>query len=1017
MNKTIILISSFLLLLKFPSVPVETSSNFISQASSKQSYCQIEPERGEFLSTQQMQTLASQITVKVTGDNNGGSGTILGKQGNYYLVLTNFHVVRGVNKINLKTFDGNTYPAEIVSQSKFKKSDLALLKFQTNQNYCVPPIAESIINTTGLPVMAAGYSAEKGEIVFRPGEVKQIPGQALKEGYQIGYTSDVEQGMSGGAIISSDGTLIGINGRSAYPILNTGYVYENGKKPTDAEIQKMRKVSWGIPVSTVLAQVNTNILTAYSLPLPEAIIGTPPLMLTGWLGELEKKAKQFTVKIDSTSGGNGSGIIIAKSGDTYTVLTAAHVVCEKKPGTKPCRNYSYEIIAPDGKKYSVEKSTIKTEEGVDLGVLKFKSQQSYRVATLADYNPNRDDYMFTAGYPKLGNESPWRFTPGRIFDKEQGLLVTRQSDFQSDTSGKLQTASSLTGGYELVYTSITYGGMSGGPVLDSLGRVIGIHGRAEGEQAIDEKTQDCGVNYGCKVQLGYSLGIPISTFLGLTKRFGVQAQKVENKKAPQLTAQKVKSIQEAVLSAKVDTGNAKASQWLERGNQLWRLRRYKEAIKAYDEAIKQKPAFVYLAYYGKALALGKLGKGKEGLAALKQAVELKKDFVAAWQTLSVVYKELKQPENALVTIDKAIQLQPQNPNLYNEKSVALSRLKRYPEAQSAINKAIKLAPRSAFYANRGTLYAQQKESDLALADYNEAIRINPNFSMVYNNRGIIYREQKKWELALAGYNKVIQINPNDGYAYNNRGNLYKDWKKWDLALDDYNKAIKINPNDAGAYNNRGNLYKDWKKWELALVDYNEAIRINPKFAIAYYNRGNLYKNWKKWELALADYNKAIQINPNDGDAYNNRGIIYTVQKKWELALVDYNKAIQINPNNAIAYNNRGNLYKDWKKWDLAEADFSKAIQINPNYASAYNSRGNFYAEQKKWDLAEADFSKAIRIDPNYAINYILRGMFYYRTGDKQRAIQDLQQAAQLLQVQGNTVAYKQVMDLLKKLQE
>mgnify|MGYP001801848601 FL=1 len=67
-----------------------------STANDVNNICEIESEE-DFLSPQQMQTLANKITVKVTGDNNGGSGTFLAKQGNSYLVLTNAHVVRGVN--------------------------------------------------------------------------------------------------------------------------------------------------------------------------------------------------------------------------------------------------------------------------------------------------------------------------------------------------------------------------------------------------------------------------------------------------------------------------------------------------------------------------------------------------------------------------------------------------------------------------------------------------------------------------------------------------------------------------------------------------------------------------------------------------------------------------------------------------------------------------------------------------------------------------------------------------------
>ncbi len=1009
MNKTIVLIAG-LLFLPFPTFAAETSSHTVSQAGVETSSCEIKAENGETgeYSEKQQQTLAKRITVRVIGDNNGGSGTLLAKKGNTYLVVTNSHVVRGVNSISLQTSDDKTYTAQIVPNTNFDKFDLALLQFQSNQNYCLPnEIAASVPNTK-TPVIATGYSSEKGQIVFRQGTIQQIASRPLKEGYQIGYSSDIEQGMSGGAILNSRGELIGINGRSAYPILNTGYVYPDGSRPTESEIKQMRKFSWGIPISTFLAQVNTEILTAYSLPVPNIRDGQSQPNLTGWLQDLEQKAKQFTVKINNNKGGNGSGVIIAKEGNTYTVLTSAHVFGESSNSTKLCDRCEYEIIAPDNQAYPVERSTIKVEVGVDLAVVKFTaSNQNYQVATLANYNPNSYNYMFTAGYPKLGDNSPWLFTMGQIFDKERGLLQSKQSDFKTDTSGKLQTASSLTGGYELVYSSITYGGMSGGPVLDSQGRVIGIHGRAEAEEG--------------RIQLGYSLGIPISTFLGIATRFRVQAQKVETDPAPQLNAQQIKAIQDAVLSTDVSTGNTTANQWLERGNKLWRLRRYQEAVKAFDEAIKQNPNFVHLAYYGKSLALDWDEKGQEAIAALEKAVNLKNNFVDGWTTLSAVYRKSNQLEQALRAIEKAIQLQPkdkqENPNLYNEKWSVLQELKRYIEAEAAITKAIALNPRAAFYNNRGVLYYEQKKWELALADYTKAIAINPEHTDAYNNRGLLYFEQKKWELALADYNKTIVINPQLAQAYNSRAVLYYEQKKWELALADYTKAIAINPDDALAYYNRGVLYKELQKWDLALADYTKAIAINPELADAYTNRGVLYSEQKKWELALADFTKAITINPEDAFAYNNRGLLYKELQKWDLALADYNKAIAINPQLAQAYTNRGTLYSEQKKWELALADFTKAITINPQLAEAYTNRGLLYEELQKWDLALADYNKAIAINPQLAQAYYNRGLLYSKKGDKQKAIQDVQQAAKLFQTQNNTAAYELAMNFLKELQK
>jgi tetratricopeptide (TPR) repeat protein len=922
-----IAIISCLLLLPYPVSAIETQTKTTKLLTQSSQTCKLQPADPEngIYSDSQLQTIAKQITVRVRDKERGASGTIFARKGNSYLVVTNSHVVRRINNINIITADGQKYAAKILPNTNFDKFDLAIVEFTSNQKHCLPSeIAERIASfdiNLETQVMAAGYAVSEDKLVLTTGKIQQIISQpSLKDGYEIGYTSDIQQGMSGGAIISNTGNFIGINGISSYPLSNSAYTYTNGKRPTNTEIQEFRKLSWGIPIKTVLGQVKPEILTAYNLPIPDIKQQIAEVQLTGWLGELEAKAKQITVRIDSSSGSNGSGIIIAKEGDIYTVLTAAHVVC--KPPDKPgkCEPNTYKILTVDGKQYPVEPSTIKLEEGVDLAVVKFTSRENYQVATLANYPTKDYEYMFTAGYPRLGEKSPWRFTLGQIYSQEKGFLQTTQSDFNNNSSGTAKAAVSLTGGYELVYSSITFGGMSGGPVLDYQGRVIGIHGRTEGESAIDNNSSSKET-----IQLGNSLGIPVSTFLALATRLNTQAQKIETTPTPELNQQEVKSIQRAILSVDVSQGNTTASQWLERGNQLWRLRRYPEAIQAFEAAIKQKPKFIHLAYYGKGLALYWSGEYPE--AALQQAVQSQPGFVPAWNYLSIVYRGSNQLDKALAAIDKAIQLQPNNPNLYNEKRAVLSDLKKYREAEAAINKAIKLSPRAAFYNNRGIVRDDLGDKQGAIDDYNQAIKINPNLAEAYSNRGAVRDDLGDKQGAIDDYNQAIKINPNYALAYNNRGNARYQLGDKPRAIDDFNQAIKFNPNLAQAYYNRGIVRYDLGDKPGAIDDFNQAIKINPNLALAYNNRGIVRDELGDKPGAIDDYTQAIKINPNLALAYNNRGIVRDELGDKPGAIDDYTQAIKINPNYANAYYNRGIVYYQLGDKQKAREDLQRAAQL------------------------------------------------------------------------------------------
>ena len=86
------------------------------------------------------------------------------------------------------------------------------------------------------------------------------------------------------------------------------------------------------------------------------------------------------------------------------------------------------------------------------------------------------------------------------------------------------------------------------------------------------------------------------------------------------------------------------------------------------------------------------------------------------------------------------------------------------------------------YTNRGNAYRDKRDLDHAIADYNEAIRLDPEHIMAFNNRGVTYSYKGDLDRALADYNEAIRINPKFAMAFGNRGSAYSDKGDLDRAI-------------------------------------------------------------------------------------------------------------------------------------------------------------------------------------------------------------------------------------------
>ena len=116
-----------------------------------------------------------------------------------------------------------------------------------------------------------------------------------------------------------------------------------------------------------------------------------------------------------------------------------------------------------------------------------------------------------------------------------------------------------------------------------------------------------------------------------------------------------------------------AKDWFDKGNELFDLGKYEEAIQCYDIAIEINPDFEE-AYYNKGTALSDLGNKEEAIKCYDKAIELNPDLEKAYNNKGVALSDLGKNEEAIQCYDKAIEINPNYANAYNCRGNAYEKL-------------------------------------------------------------------------------------------------------------------------------------------------------------------------------------------------------------------------------------------------------------------------------------------------------------------------------------------------------
>ncbi|MXZ01252.1 tetratricopeptide repeat protein, partial [Candidatus Poribacteria bacterium] len=646
--------------------------------------------------------------------------------------------------------------------------------------------------------------------------------------------------------------------------------------------------------------------------------------------------------------GNSNGNISSGSGffvKPDKIVTNIHVVDSAK----------MVFVVGRKKVYNVEGVTGYTPEH-DLVVL----QVSGKGKPLELNEGQIGEPMYVVGYPRGG----YKITEGKV----HGI---RESDKQLRL-----TSREFPKNREPVVVS----GNSGGPVLNTEWRVIGV--------AVSSNK-------------GFSSASPSSELKVLLDSANTENLSAWQKKNPILA-----SVYAAWADKKSDSEH------------------YEEAIKGFDKAVA-----IYRdanTYNKRGLAKDELGRYQEAIQDFNAMIGLIPDSAMAYYNRGSTYfrwniAKRKSDDTGMVQdfakviqdYTEAIELNPDHAAAYANRGVAKVKMPDpdYAGAIQDYTDAIKRNPKDfKSYSDRGHAKLEIEDYAGAIQDYTEAIKLNPDDAAAYINRGAakVKMPDPDYAGAIQDYTEAINLNPDDTLlmqAYLGRSAAKLALAELalaqaELALAQHEDAkfqhedAKFQHEDAKrdttkVYYYLGKIYARKGNYQEAIVNFNKSISAESDDVEIYYVRGNTKQKIGDYEGAIQDYTLTIKKNPDFAEAYYARGVTQLQLDKYQSAIDDLNEAITLKEPAvyAEAYKARGD----------AKAGLGKDTDAKTDFSIAYYHYGDEAYKRAEYQEAIKNFNRVLELIPNFALAYNYRGNVKIKLAKSKADIDELEGASQLYQ--------------------
>jgi protein O-GlcNAc transferase len=333
------------------------------------------------------------------------------------------------------------------------------------------------------------------------------------------------------------------------------------------------------------------------------------------------------------------------------------------------------------------------------------------------------------------------------------------------------------------------------------------------------------------------------------------------------------------------------------------------------------------------------------------------------------------PQIGVDAFRRALEAGDQSAPLYYNLAEALRTLGELDEAIAHYQGALEVSPNfTAARSGLGSAFMLQGRLDEAVAAYRRAIELDPAQPVVRNNLGTALHQQGKLEEALAAFDAAIASNPDYAAALANRGKLLAEQGRHDEAIASYDRAFGFDPGNVELLCDRAASLRLIDRLDEALASYERALAAQPGHFDARHGRGQVLSLLLRPAEALAEFERALLLKPDDADVLSNRGWALFGLQRWEESLASCERALAIAPDHLEALHNRGSALIGLGRPEEALASYDRALVLKPDHAAALNHRGNALLQLDRVDEAAQSFARTVALDPD--LEYALGNLFH-----------------------------------------